>query len=325
MLVGAAGTYDPERHPVGSAVVAGRIRCDGIGAGPAPATARPPSSGSPTPTRSTLGDGAELLSVAAAAGSPAEAADRRARHPGAAGEEMEGYAVAVAARLCGVGLTIVRGFSNVAGERDRARLADARGARRAAGARAGGGRMKLRLGLSTCPNDTFAFHAILERRIDLRGLEFDAELLDVQQLNDGLFAGRYDVSKASFYAALLLAGDYGVVRAGSALGFGVGPLIVAARPDVAPETAARVLCPGETTTATLLYRCLHPGQGEIHHAVFSDIGAALRRGDADLGVLIHEGRLTYERDGLVAGRGPGRSRSSGWRTRRCRSAGSSPG
>jgi 1,4-dihydroxy-6-naphthoate synthase len=158
--------------------------------------------------------------------------------------------------------------------------------------------MKLRLGLSTCPNDTFAFHAILERRIDLRGLEFEPELLDVQQLNDGLFAGRYDVSKASFYAALLLAGDYGVVRAGSALGFGVGPLVVAARPGVVPTADARVLCPGETTTATLLYRTLHPGMGTIQHAIFSDIGAALRRGDADLGVLIHEGRLTYERDGL---------------------------
>ncbi len=159
--------------------------------------------------------------------------------------------------------------------------------------------MKLRLGISTCPNDTFAFHAILERRIDLRGLEFETELLDVQQLNDGLFAGRYDISKASFYAALLLAGDYGVVRAGAALGFGVGPLIVAARPRVVPSPAARVLCPGETTTATLLYRSLHPGMGELRHAVFSDIGAALRAGDADLGVLIHEGRLTYERDGLV--------------------------
>ena len=159
--------------------------------------------------------------------------------------------------------------------------------------------MKLRLGLSTCPNDTFAFHAILERRIDLRGLEFEPELLDVQQLNDGLFAGRYDVSKASFHAALLLARDYGVVRAGSALGFGVGPLLVAARPDVRPDPGARVLCPGSTTTATLLYRCLHPDGGAIDHAVFSDIGAVLRRGDADLGVLIHEGRLTYERDGLV--------------------------
>ena len=136
--------------------------------------------------------------------------------------------------------------------------------------------MKLRLGLSTCPNDTFAFHAILERRIDLRGLEFEAELLDVQALNDGLFADRYDISKASFHAALLLADRYGVVPAGSALGFGVGPLIVAARDGVRPSPEARVLCPGPTTTATLLYRCLHPDSARIDHAVFSEIGPALR-------------------------------------------------
>jgi 1,4-dihydroxy-6-naphthoate synthase len=158
--------------------------------------------------------------------------------------------------------------------------------------------VKIRLGLSTCPNDTFAFHAILERRIDLRGLEFEAELLDVQALNDGLFADRYDVSKASFHAALLLADRYGVLPAGSALGFGVGPLIVAARDGAWPSPEARVLCPGPTTTATLLYRCLHPDSMLIDHAVFSDIGPALHRGEADLGVLIHEGRLTYRRDGL---------------------------
>jgi 1,4-dihydroxy-6-naphthoate synthase len=159
--------------------------------------------------------------------------------------------------------------------------------------------MRLRLGISTCPNDTFAFHAIMERRIDLRGLEFDIELLDVQQLNEGLFGDRYDVSKASFHAALLLARDYGVLSAGSALGFGVGPLLVASRTGVQPGPTARVLCPGETTTATLLYRCLHPDGGSLRHAVFSDIGPALRRDEADLGVLIHEGRLTYRRDGLT--------------------------
>jgi 1,4-dihydroxy-6-naphthoate synthase len=159
--------------------------------------------------------------------------------------------------------------------------------------------MKLRVGLSTCPNDTFAFHGILERRVDLRGLEIEPVLLDVQQLNDGLFAGDYDISKASFHAALLLAGRYDVLGVGSALGFGVGPLLVAAREGVEPTPASRVLCPGETTTATLLYHCLHPGQGRIVHTVFSEIGPALRRDDADLGVLIHEGRLTYERDGLV--------------------------
>ncbi|HEU0193785.1 MAG TPA: 1,4-dihydroxy-6-naphthoate synthase [Gaiellales bacterium] len=157
----------------------------------------------------------------------------------------------------------------------------------------------LRIGISPCPNDTFAFHAIMERRIDLRGLAFEFELLDVQALNDGLFAGRYDLAKASFHAALLLADRYGVLRAGSALGFGVGPLLVAIDEAARPSPAARVLCPGPTTTGTLLYRCLHPGQGTISHTVFSDIGEKLRRGDADLGVLIHEGRLTYRRDGLV--------------------------
>ena len=158
--------------------------------------------------------------------------------------------------------------------------------------------VRLTLGISTCPNDTFAFHAILERRIDLRGLEFDVELHDVQELNDRLMAGRYDVAKASYHAALLLAGSYGVLRVGSALGFGVGPLLVAARPGTAVTPDSRVLCPGPTTTATLLFRCLHPEATAIEHRVFSDIVPALRAGEADLGVLIHEGRLTYQRDGL---------------------------
>ena len=158
--------------------------------------------------------------------------------------------------------------------------------------------MKLRVGISPCPNDTFAFHAILERRIDMRGFELDVELVDVQQLNDGLFGGRYDISKASFHAALLLSDRFVVLASGAALGFGVGPLLVAAGPGTAPSPQSRVLCPGRTTTATLLYHCLYPHQGTLTQAVFTDIGPALLRGDADLGVLIHEGRLTYRRDGL---------------------------
>jgi 1,4-dihydroxy-6-naphthoate synthase len=157
----------------------------------------------------------------------------------------------------------------------------------------------LRLGISTCPNDTFAFHAILERRIDLRGLEFDVELLDVQQLNDGLFGGRYDVAKASFHAALLLSDTYGILRAGAALGFGVGPLLVTATPEASLGQGSRVLCPGSTTTAAMLFRCLHPGLGQIEHRVFSEITPALLAGEADFGVLIHEGRFTYARDGLL--------------------------
>jgi 1,4-dihydroxy-6-naphthoate synthase len=159
--------------------------------------------------------------------------------------------------------------------------------------------MKLRVGISPCPNDTFAFHAILERRIDLRGLEIEITFADVQALNDGLVGDRFDLSKASFHQALLLTDRFGVIRAGSALGFGVGPLLVSADPGLGPSPHARVLCPGATTTATLLYHCLHPRQGVVRHSVFSDIGAELRQGNADIGVLIHEGRLTYERDGLI--------------------------
>jgi len=119
----------------------------------------------------------------------------------------------------------------------------------------------IHLGISTCPNDTFTFHAILAHRIDLRGLAFQIELLDVEELNRRLFAGDFDVAKASFHAALHLAGDLGVLPVGSALGFGVGPLLLAATADDHPGTPrrreggsgqARVLCPGEHTTATLL-------------------------------------------------------------------------
>jgi futalosine hydrolase len=129
VLVGAAGTYDPDRHPVGSAMIAGSIRCEGIGAGSGNGHRSAADLGFAASDAIDVGDGDELLSVAAAAGSEQEAAARRARHPGAAGEEMEGYAVAVAAGLFGVGLTIVRGFSNAAGDRDRSswQMADALG------------------------------------------------------------------------------------------------------------------------------------------------------------------------------------------------------
>jgi futalosine hydrolase len=129
VLVGAAGTYDAGRHPIGSALVAGSIRCQGIGAGTGDDHRSTAELGFAGSDAIALGAGEELLSVSAAAGSEREAAERRLRHPAAAGEEMEGYAVAVAAELFGVGLTIVRGFSNAAGDRDRSRwqMADALG------------------------------------------------------------------------------------------------------------------------------------------------------------------------------------------------------
>ena len=167
----------------------------------------------------------------------------------------------------------------------------------------------IHLGISTCPNDTFAFHGILERKVDLRGLDFHIELLDVEELNRRLFAGDFDVAKASFHAALLLRDTLGVLPVGAALGFGVGPLLLAARagahprdPVPQPDGAvrpARVLCPGAHTTATLLYQLFHAGEGAVEQVVFSDIMPALEAGAADFGVCIHEGRFTWRARGLA--------------------------
>ena len=114
---------------------------------------------------------------------------------------------------------------------------------------------RIRLGISTCPNDTFAFHALMNARVDLRGLNFDVELLDIQQLNDRLFTGQFDVAKTSFHAALYLADRTVVLPSGSALGYRVGPLLLAAHGDTQPKNSQQVtLCPGQHTTAALLFQ-----------------------------------------------------------------------
>lgn len=193
---------------------------------------------------------------------------------------------------------------------------------------------RLKIGISTCPNDTFAFHALLESRIETPGLEWDFDLLDVEQLNEGLFRGEFDVAKASFHAALHLSDRYGVFASGSALGFGNGPLLLASKAFVdswltaagmpAEETLARqiesretlfemepslssvplppaalTLCPGKYTTATFLFRTFFPQADEPKQAIFSEIMPALRDGRADLGVCIHEGRFTWHEQDLV--------------------------
>jgi 1,4-dihydroxy-6-naphthoate synthase len=175
------------------------------------------------------------------------------------------------------------------------------------------GARALRLGISTCPNDTFVFHALLAGRVRPAGLELAIELADVQQLNERLERGELDAAKVSAHAALRAAREWCLLPAGAALGFGVGPLLLAAPGRIHPsertpgaservldggERAARVLCPGEGTTAHLLYRLFHPRAGAVEQACFADIPPALRRGAADFGVCIHEARFTYQALGL---------------------------
>jgi len=166
----------------------------------------------------------------------------------------------------------------------------------------------VRIGISTCPNDTYAFAglllgAITPPAVDLVDLVF--ELSDIQELNEGLRTGRFDVAKASFAAVLDQACT--VLPVGSALGFGVGPVLLAPRPTTLEElyaaarsgTRPRVLAPGRDTTAALLFEIFHPDLGPPEHAVFSDVMPALENGRADLGVCIHEGRFTWRERGLA--------------------------
>ena len=159
---------------------------------------------------------------------------------------------------------------------------------------------RIRLGISTCPNDTFAFHGLLTRAVDWRGLDFQVELLDVETLNERLLAGDFDVCKASFHAALLAADRVVVLPSGSALGFGVGPLLLAAQPNARPSHAGQLtLCPGRHTTASLLFDLFYPRTSRVEQVVFSEIMPRLESRTADFGVCIHEGRFTWEAHGLA--------------------------
>jgi 1,4-dihydroxy-6-naphthoate synthase len=156
----------------------------------------------------------------------------------------------------------------------------------------------IRLGISPCPNDTFAFHALLARKIAIAGLELAIELADIEALNLRFARGELDAAKVSFAAALRFGDRCRVLPSGAALGFGVGPLLLARRGMPGAEHAripagARVLLPGEHTTAHLLFRLFHPEGGHVEHVPFFEIMPALERGDADFGVCIHEGRFTW--------------------------------
>jgi 1,4-dihydroxy-6-naphthoate synthase len=164
---------------------------------------------------------------------------------------------------------------------------------------------RVELGISPCPNDTFAFHGLLSGAVRPRGIDLAIELADVEQLNRRLLRGEFDAAKASFALALQATDEFGVLPVGAALGYGVGPVVLA--PVQARARAAhsrpRVLAPGEHTTAALLWNRFHRRDPQfagvvLEHVVFSAIMPALARGEADFGVCIHEGRFTYDAWGL---------------------------
>lgn len=157
-------------------------------------------------------------------------------------------------------------------------------------------RERLRVGISTCPNDTFAFHGLLSGSVSSAEPPLALELHDVQTLNEMFRRGELDAAKVSFAALLDLAPEVWVLPVGAALGWGVGPVVLSSARRDAPDV---VLAPGEFTTATLLWRMFHPASAAPRQVVFSAIMPALERGEARLGVCIHEGRFTYASHGLA--------------------------
>jgi 1,4-dihydroxy-6-naphthoate synthase len=161
--------------------------------------------------------------------------------------------------------------------------------------------MTLTLGFSPCPNDCFMFDAIVHRRIDLEGLDFDVRMADIEALNASAFAGQVDVTKLSFHAYAYCIGDYVLLDAGSALGRNCGPLLISKRAisrDEVADGGLKIAIPGKYTTAHFLLSLAFPGATDKTEMLFSDIERALLDGSFDAGLIIHENRFTYAAKGL---------------------------
>lgn len=160
--------------------------------------------------------------------------------------------------------------------------------------------MRLSLGFSPCPNDTFIFDAMLHGRIDTEDLDFEVFMEDVEALNRRAFAGDIAITKLSYHAFAHLTHAYALLDAGSALGNNCGPLLVARAPMTHQEIeAATIAIPGKMTTAHLLFSLAYPQAWDKRETLFSEIEDAVLEGRADAGLIIHENRFTYAQKGLV--------------------------
>ena len=176
--------------------------------------------------------------------------------------------------------------------------------------------MKLTLGFSPCPNDTFIFDALIHHKIDTEGLDFEVFYDDVETLNQKAMRGELDITKLSYHAFAYVADKYILLDAGSALGFGVGPLLISdveisisdleknqivnrkSEPDSYRVVNPRIGIPGKYTTANFLLGLAFPEATNKIELVFSDIENAILEGRIDIGLIIHENRFTYQDKGL---------------------------
>ena len=160
--------------------------------------------------------------------------------------------------------------------------------------------MTLTFGFTPCPNDAFAFHALVHGLVPAP-FEVEPVLLDIEELNRRAAGAGLDLTKLSFGAAAAAGDRYRLLRSGAALGHGVGPLVVARGAESLEEAAAgRVAVPGRETTAFLLLRLAAPALGEVVELRYDRILDAVAAGQVDAGLIIHESRFTYGEHGLVS-------------------------
>ena len=159
--------------------------------------------------------------------------------------------------------------------------------------------MKLSLGFSTCPNDTFIFDAMIHGKVDTEGLCFDVHMSDIEKLNQKAANSSIDITKISYHAFAYVVRNYLLLNAGSALGRGNGPLLVGEKCYGREEISTmRIAIPGKMTTANLLFSIFYPEAVNKAEYLFSAIVDAVLSREVDAGVIIHESRFTYQQSGL---------------------------
>ncbi len=161
--------------------------------------------------------------------------------------------------------------------------------------------MNIRLGFSTCPNDTFMFDAMVHHRIDTKGYTFDITLADIFHLNQMAVRGKLDMVKVSYQTFGHVKDHYHLLDAGSALGHNCGPLLISKEPYSVQELIDQplpVAIPGRNTTANLLLNFFAPQITNKQEFIFHEIMPAIESGQVAAGVIIHENRFTYQDHGL---------------------------
>ena len=163
--------------------------------------------------------------------------------------------------------------------------------------------LTLTLGHSPDPDDAFMFYALARDLIPTSGLRFEHILQDIQTLNERATRGELDISAISIHAYAYVSSTYALLPSGASMGDGYGPMLVAKRPYTRDEIARlRIAVPGTMTSAFLaLQLWMGRPARELNCVVvpFDQIFAAVNSGAADVGLIIHEGQLTYRNEGLV--------------------------